>query len=237
MCLEHDAELYLSLCVQRCAETVHQAVGDAGVRSFVSHHVQKPATEPMGALFVALLACRSAPASLCLALYVAMLHPTEFAGKMLQSTGMGRAGLLMLRKPLRRVSKARRQLRRQYWMCRCGTDIAMWTSRSKTRSLARAKQDSEVFAHCPQEAAMRVGHKAESLPLWDEFALLYQRHTEALAGLIATADVAEHLTEVATLCSESRPLLSSWFTDLATLVSTDTPGELTLNRRPINAFA
>ena len=83
---------------------------------------------------------------------------------------------------------------------------------------------------------MRVGHKAESLPLWDEFALLYQRHTEALAGLIATADVAEHLTEVATLCSESRPLLSSWFTDLATLVSTDTPGELTLNRRSMNAL-
>ena len=59
------------MCAQRCAETVHQAVGDAGVRSFVSHHVQKPATEPMGALFVALLACRSAPASsmnaICLA--------------------------------------------------------------------------------------------------------------------------------------------------------------------------
>ena len=89
------------------------------------------------------------------------------------------------------------------------------------------RQDDEGYACCLQEAAMRVGHKAESLPLWDEFAALYQCHTEALAGLIATADVAEHLSEVSRLCSESRPLLSSWFADLATLVSSAAPGEIT----------
>jgi len=115
-------------------------------------------------------------------------------------------------------------------------DVQVWykhcyaTLRSETRSYAHAKQGDEVCACCPQEAAMRVGHKAESLPLWDEFAVCYQRHTEALAGLIATADVAEHLVEVATLCLESHPLLSFWFIDLANLVSTDTPGELTPNR-------
>ena len=83
---------------------------------------------------------------------------------------------------------------------------------------------------------MRVGHRAESLPLWDEFAVQYQSHTEALAGLIAIADVAEHLVEVATLCSGSRPLLSSWFTDLAALVSADTPGAPTPDRWSVAAL-
>ena len=71
---------------------------------------------------------------------------------------------------------------------------------------------------------MRVGHKAQSLPLWDEFAMPYQRHNAALVGLVATADVAEHLAEIATLCSQSSPALSSCFTNLATLDSASLPG-------------
>ena len=75
------------MVVQQCAESVHKAVGDAGVRSFVSHHVQKEAAEPMGAVFVALLACRSALAS--------CMDPPHQVVAMLRESGcdlaMGRA--------------------------------------------------------------------------------------------------------------------------------------------------
>ena len=75
-----------------------------------------------------------------------------------------------------------------------------------------------------QEAAMRVGRKSQSLPLWDEFALLYHRHSADLAGIIATADIAEHLAEIATLCLESSAPLSASFANLATLDGTSLPG-------------
>jgi hypothetical protein len=71
---------------------------------------------------------------------------------------------------------------------------------------------------------MKVGHKAQSLPLWDEFAVLYKRQNAALAGLIATADVAEHLAEIATLCLQSSAPLSSYFTSLAAFDSTSLAG-------------
>ena len=71
---------------------------------------------------------------------------------------------------------------------------------------------------------MRVGRKSQSLPLWDEFALLYHRHSADLAGIIATADIAEHLAEIATLCLESSAPLSASFASLATLDGTSLPG-------------
>ena len=82
-----------------------------------------------------------------------------------------------------------------------------------------------TWAVSPQEAATKVGHKAESLPLWNEFAVLYTRHTAALAGLVATADVAEHLAEIATLCVRSSAPLSSYFTSLAAFDCTPLPGD------------
>ena len=83
---------------------------------------------------------------------------------------------------------------------------------------------------------MRVGHKPQSLPLWDEFAALFHEHNAAVSGLIATTDVAEHLAEVAALCLDSSPTLSSWFRNLAQLVSAAPPGDCNLRSRLLIAL-
>lgn len=210
-------------------------MGDAGVRAFFNHHVRKEAADPADAVFVALLACRcefssSVPVSLasrscCSSVFHYQRHVDDCC------TNLTGAGLLMSRKLRRKGLSPQRELRRLCWMCRCSS-VSL---KCCDESWLWVFKGSEFSAHSLQETAMRVGHKAQSLPLWDEFAVLFHQHTTAVAGLIATADVAEHLAKVAELCSTSSPPLSSWFADLATLVNAAPPGGLHISLDAYNS--
>ena len=71
---------------------------------------------------------------------------------------------------------------------------------------------------------MRMGYKAEALPLWEEFALRFFAHRGELDGVLATADISEHLREMSGLCADTSPELSGLLATLASLDPTALPG-------------